>query len=68
MGNHYRVAESTEPILSEGTKQLQMVRGALVVLDLEEKIKKKLKVYAVGEKNGQKRVMQMLDQKTRYIS
>ena len=35
--------------------------------DLEEKIKKKLKVYAAEEKNGQKRVMQVLDQKTRYI-
>ena len=38
-----------------------------MVLDFDEKSKKNLKVYAVGEKNGQKRGMQVLDQKTRDI-
>ena len=56
-----------ESVLSEGTKQLQMVRGALVVSDFDEKSKINLKVYAAGEKNGQKMMMQVLDQKTRDI-
>ena len=37
-----------------------------MVSDFDE-IKKNLKVYAIREKNGQKMVMQMLDQKTRDI-
>ena len=38
-----------------------------MVSDFDEKSKKNLKVYAVGEKNGPKRVMQVLDQKTMDI-
>ena len=38
-----------------------------MVLDFDEKSKKNMKVYAFEEKNGQKRVMQVLDQKTRDI-
>ena len=44
-----------------------MVRGASVVSDFDEKSKQNLKVYVVEEKNGQKRVMQVLVQKTRDI-
>ena len=38
-----------------------------MVSDSDEKSKINLKVYAAGEKNGQKTVMQVLDQKTRDI-
>ena len=48
-----------QPVLLEGTKQLQMVREASELSDLEEKLKKKLKVYVVGEKNVEKRMMQV---------
>ena len=56
-----------EPVLLEGTKQLQMVREALELSDLEEKLKKKLKVYAAGEKNREKKMMQVPDQNTKYL-
>ena len=56
-----------ESVLSKGTKQLQMVREALMVSDFDEKSKINLKVYAAREKNGQKMVMQVLDHKTRDI-
>ena len=36
-------------------------------VELRRKIKKKLKVYVAGEKNGQKRELQVLDLKIRYL-
>ena len=44
-----------------------MVREALELSDLEEKLKKKLEIYVARKKNEQKRVMQVLDQKTKYL-
>ena len=44
-----------------------MVRGASRLIRLEEKSRNKLKVVAIGEKNGKKRVMQVLDLKTRDV-
>ena len=67
MRNQYKVIESTETVLSEGTKQLQMVRGACRGVELRRKVKKKLKAYATGEKNGQKMVKQVSDHKIRYL-
>ena len=40
MKNQYRVTKAMESVLLEGTKKLQMVRGASVVLDFDEKSKK----------------------------